>query len=126
VARRGFRTRRLVVATTLTDAAAYPAAALAELYRMRWHAELDLRSLKVSLGVDVLRCQSPELVRAGFRTHVPGYNLIRGVMADAAVGAGCAPRELSVAARCRRCGRSGRGACAARDGARNGAAVCWR
>ena len=98
VAQRGFRTRRLVVATTLADATAYPAQALAGLYRTRWHAELDLRSLKVTLGVDVLRCQSPELVRAEFWMHVLGYNLIRGVMADAAVGVRCAPRELSFAA----------------------------
>lgn len=97
VSQRGFRTRRLVVATTLADATAYPADALAELYRMRWHAELDLRSLKVTLGMDVLRCQSPELVRAEFWMHLLGYNLIRGVMADAAVGARCVPRELSFA-----------------------------
>lgn len=97
VAARGFRTRRLVVATTLLDPVAYPAQALAELYRMRWHAELDLRSLKVTLGLDVLRCKTPELVRAEFWMHVLGYNLIRGVMAEAAAGAGCVPRELSFA-----------------------------
>ena len=97
VARRGFRTRRLVVATTLADAATYPADALAGLYRMRWQAELDLRSLKVTLGLDVLRCHSPGLVRAEFWMHVLGYNLIRGVMAEAAAGARCAPRELSFA-----------------------------
>src|SRR5262249_35087839 len=55
LAQPGFRTRRLVVVTTLLDAGAYPAAALAALYRARWHAELDLRSLKITLGLDVLR-----------------------------------------------------------------------
>jgi hypothetical protein len=97
VSRRGFRTRRLVVATTLVDAVAYPAESLADLYRARWQAELDLRSLKVTLGLDVLRCQSPALVRAEFWMHLLGYNLIRGVMAEASTGAGCAPRELSFA-----------------------------
>src|SRR5215472_15922274 len=46
VRQRGFRTERLVLVTTLTDAQAYPAADVAELYRRRWQAELNLRSLK--------------------------------------------------------------------------------
>jgi hypothetical protein len=97
VTRVGFRTRRLVLATTLHDAAAYPAGALAELYRARWHAELDLRSLKVTLGMDVLRCRTPELVRTELWMHLLAYNLIRTVMARAAAEVGCVPRELSFA-----------------------------
>jgi Transposase DDE domain len=97
VTRVGFRTRRLVLATTLQDAAAYPADALAELYRARWHAELDLRSLKVTLGMDVLRCRTPGLVRAELWMHLLAYNLIRTVMARAAAEVGCVPRELSFA-----------------------------
>ncbi|MBN9519155.1 IS4 family transposase [bacterium] len=97
VPRRGFRTRRLVVATTLVDAARYPAAAPAELYRARWHAELDLRSLKCTLGVDVLRCRTPEMVRKEFWMHVLAYNLVRAVAARAARGAGVEPREVSFA-----------------------------
>jgi Transposase DDE domain len=93
----GFRTRWLVVVTTLLDADAYPAAALAALYRARWHAELDLRSLKSTLGLDVLRCQSPDMVRKEFWMHLLAYNLIRAVMARAAQDLGCAPRELSFA-----------------------------
>jgi len=93
----GFRTRRLVVATTLLDAAAYPAGAIAALYRARWHAELDLRSLKVTLGVDVLRCQSPEMVGKEFWAHLLAYNLIRAVMARAAQELACPPRGLSFA-----------------------------
>jgi hypothetical protein len=93
----GFRTRRLVLVTTLQDAAAYPAGALAELYRARWHAELDLRSLKTTLGMDVLRCRRPGLVRTELWMHLLAYNLIRTVMARVAVEAGCLPRELSFA-----------------------------
>jgi hypothetical protein len=95
VSQPGFRTRRLVVVTTLLDADAYPACALAALYRARWHAELDLRSLKVTLGLDVLRCQSPAMVRKEFWAHLLAYNLIRAVMARAAQDLGCGPRELS-------------------------------
>ena len=97
VAQPGFRTRRLVVVTTLLDADAYPAAALAALYRARWQAELDLRSLKGTLGMDVLRCQSPDMVGKEFWMHLLAYNLIRAVMARAAQDLGCAPRELSFA-----------------------------
>jgi hypothetical protein len=97
VAQSGYRTRRLVVVTTLLDAGAYPAAALAALYRARWHAELDLRSLKVTLGLDVLRCRTPAMVRKEFWMHLLAYNLIRAVMARAAQDLGCPPRALSFA-----------------------------
>jgi hypothetical protein len=96
VPQRGFRTRRLVVATTLVDADRYPAAALAALYRARWHAELDLRSLKVPLGLDVLRCRTPGMVRKEFWMRLLAYNLIRAVMARAARDLGAPPRERSV------------------------------
>jgi hypothetical protein len=92
---RGFRTRVVVVVTTLLDARQYAANALAELYRLRWQAELDLRSLKVALGMDVLRCQSPAMVRKEVWAHLLAYNLIRTVLAQSAEVHGCAPRQLS-------------------------------
>jgi DDE family transposase len=95
VSQPGFRTRRLVVATTLLDADRYPARALAALYRARWHAELDLRSLKVTLGLDVLRCRTPAMVRKEFWAHLLAYNLIRAVLARAALDLGALPRGLS-------------------------------
>ncbi len=96
VAQRGFRTRMLVLATTLTDPS-IRAEDLAELYRARWQAELDLRSIKVTLGMDVLRCQSPEMVRKELWAYLLAYNLIRTAMAQVAVSSGRLPRELSVA-----------------------------
>jgi hypothetical protein len=91
----GFRTRVFVVVTTLLDPAAFPAAELAGLYRQRWHAELDIRSIKQAMGMDVLRCQSPEMVRKEIWGHFLVYNLIRGVMAEAARRHGSQPRRLS-------------------------------
>jgi hypothetical protein len=91
----GFRTRRILVATTLLDSELYPAADVAALYRSRWHAELDLRSLKVTLGMDVLRGKSPEIVRKEIWAHLLAYNLIRSVMAQAAVQHRALPRLLS-------------------------------
>jgi hypothetical protein len=91
----GFRTRRLVVATTLTDGGEFPAAEVAVLYRVRWQAELDLRSLKQTLQMDVLRCKTPAMVRKEVWAHLLAYNLVRGLMARAALEAGALPVALS-------------------------------
>ena len=80
----GFRIKTLVIATTLLDAEAYTKGDLAELYRARWNAELDLRSLKQTLQMDILRCRTPELVRKEIWTHILAYNLIRTIIAQAA------------------------------------------
>ena len=96
VAQPGFRTKSLVVATTITDPGV-TAAEIADLYRRRWHAELDLRAVKGTLGMDVLRCQSPAMVRKEVWAHLLAYNLLRTVMAQAAEAGGCEPRELSMA-----------------------------
>ena len=92
----GFRTQSLVVATTLTDGAV-TAAEIADLYRRRWHVELDLRSVKGTLGMDVLRCLSPGMVRKEVWAHLLAYNLLRTALAQAAADGGCEPRALSVA-----------------------------
>ena len=62
VERPGFRTRSLVVVTSLLDAEVFRRGELAGLYRARWHAEIDLRSLKQTMKMDVLRCKAPEMV----------------------------------------------------------------
>jgi len=95
VAQKGFRTKSLVVVTTLLDAEAYPPEAIALLYRQRWQAELHLRSLKIVLQMDHLRCKTPERVRNEFYAHLLGYNLLRGVMATAAFEADRSPWEIS-------------------------------
>jgi Transposase DDE domain len=89
------RSRTLVVVTTLVDARAYPKESLAALYRRRWQAELDLRSLKTVLQMDVLRCHSPALVRKEIWAHLLAYNLIRKVMAQAALRHHLEPRQIS-------------------------------
>jgi len=91
----GFRTRSVVVVTTLLDPEQASREDLASLYRARWNNELDLRSIKVALQMDMLRCKAPELVRKEIWTHVLAYNLIRTVMAQAASREGVAPRSIS-------------------------------
>jgi hypothetical protein len=66
------------------------------LWRYRgWQIELDLRSLKQTLQMDVLRCNTPDLVRKEVWAHVLAYNLIRAVMAQAAARHAVEPRSIS-------------------------------
>lgn len=58
----GFRTREVPLVTTLTDAGTYPADALRALYAQRWEVELHFHQIKILLGLDILRCKSPELI----------------------------------------------------------------
>jgi hypothetical protein len=91
----GFRTRSVVVVTTLLDPEQASREDLASLYRARWNNELDLRSIKVTLQMSMLRCKTPDLVRKEIWTHALAYNLIRTVMAQAAAGEGVPPRSIS-------------------------------
>jgi putative transposase len=94
----GFRTQSLVVVTTLTNAEETPRDALADLYRQRWLVELDIRSIKSMLSLDVLRCKTPQMVRKELYTGLLAYNLIRQTMLQAALAADVSPRSLSFTA----------------------------
>lgn len=80
----GFRTQSIVIVTTLTDPLRYSAHDLAELYLRRWAVELFFRDIKTTMGMDVLRCQTPAMVRKEIAMHAIAYNLIRGLMQRAA------------------------------------------
>ena len=80
VAAKGFRTRSVVLLTTLLDVQAYPADALRELYGQRWQVELHFQQIKTLLAMDVLRCKSPELIVREVALHRIAYNLIRSLM----------------------------------------------
>ena len=77
---RGFRSRTIVVVTTLLDPVETPADEIRALYRDRWTAELNLRDLKIALGMDVLRGQSLDVVHKEIAMHMMAYNLIRLLM----------------------------------------------
>ena len=91
----GFRTRVFVVVTTLFDPVQTTKEDLAELYRARWNNELDLRSIKCTMQMDVLRCKTPELIHKEVWTHVLAYNLIRTMMAQSASRHEIEPRTIS-------------------------------
>jgi len=93
----GLRVTEVTVVTTLRDAREYPKQAVADLYRERWHGELDLRSGKVTLGLEDLRGTFPAMVRTEIWAHWLAYNLIRKSMAAAAVTHELRPRQISFA-----------------------------
>ncbi len=68
---------------------------LDQLYARRWNAELDLRHIKTTLGVEVLRCLTPPMVEKELWVHLLAYNLIRLLMAQAALDSDVHPRQLS-------------------------------
>lgn len=91
----GFRTREIIVVTDLLDDIEYPKDDLAALFRRRWQAELNLRSIKSVMQMDHLRCQEPHRVRNECRAHLLAYNLIRQVMREAALEGGVEPWQIS-------------------------------
>ena len=91
----GFRVNELVLVTTMCDGEAYTKEELADLFLQRWTIELDLRSIKGVLQMDVLRCKTPEMVEKEIWMHLLAYNLIRSVMAQAAKEHAEQPRDLS-------------------------------
>jgi len=96
----GRRTEELTVVTTLTDPVAYTKEDIAELYGFRWNVELDIRTIKQSLGLDHVRCKSPDMVRRELWVTLLAYNLIRKVIATSAAVHGKSPRRLGFTLAC--------------------------
>ena len=92
---KGFRTREIIVHTSLLDDIDYNKDDIAALFRRRWQAELNLRSLKTIMQMDHLRCKCPHRVRNELRTHLLAYNLIRQLMCDAAISGKLQPWQIS-------------------------------
>lgn len=91
----GFRTETIILATTLLDSIRYSDHALAELYLRRWRVELFMRDIKVTMGLDVLRGQSPALVEREIWMQAIGYNLVRALMVEVSLRRGLALDRLS-------------------------------
>lgn len=96
----GFRTQRIVIATTLTNPRQFPLAAFKDLYRHRWNAELYFKHIKIALGMDILRCQTPGMVEKELLMHLIAYNLIRATMLKAAHAAQCNIERISFKGTC--------------------------
>ena len=94
---KGFRSRTIMVATTLLDPVRYPLEQMAALYGDRWTVELRLREIKTTLRMDILRTESPDVVRKEILLHLVAYNLIRALMWQAAQEHGRPLHRLSFA-----------------------------
>jgi hypothetical protein len=80
----GGRTQVITLVTTLLNPVEYPAWAIAELYGVRWEVETDLRHVKTTMGMEVLRCKTVEGVLKELQIYALVYNLVRFVMLKAA------------------------------------------
>jgi hypothetical protein len=76
----GFRTKTVVIVTTLLDPIEYPADSLRDLYGKRWQVELHFAQIKTYLEMDILRCKSPEMIDREVLMHQIAYNLVRSLM----------------------------------------------
>ncbi|MDP9176037.1 MAG: transposase [Planctomycetota bacterium] len=97
--------------TTLLDPQAYPADELIELGRGRWSAELNIRHLKTTMGLEILKCKTVAGVLKELAIFLLVYNLVRAVMLDASAEQGVPPDRISfadalAAVRCSRCGQA--------------------
>ena len=91
----GFRTETIFVSTTLRDRRAYPQNEISRLYWRRWKVELFLRDIKITMGMDVLRCKTPAMVEKEIWIHIIAYNLVRALMTQAAVTQKTNPEMIS-------------------------------
>jgi hypothetical protein len=82
---RGFRTRSVIVATSLLDEKAFPDSAIAELYGLRWQIELHYRQIKTNLALDILRGLSPAMIERELWMHALAYNLVRALLLETAL-----------------------------------------
>jgi hypothetical protein len=96
----GCRVDTLTVVTTLTDPRAYSREDIAALYGFRWNVELDIRAIKQTLGLDHVRCKSPDMVHRELWVTLLAYNLIRKVIATAATVHDKQPRHLGFTLAC--------------------------
>jgi hypothetical protein len=92
----GFRTGRVSLITTLLDTTAYSTLNVLRLYGERWNVELNLKHLKTTLGMDVLRCKTPSMVRKEIYVYLLAYNLLRSLMWSAGTTYSAPPLRLSL------------------------------
>ncbi len=92
----GYRVRAITLVATLLDTATYPASSMADLYYRRWQVEVDFKHMKISMKMDVLRCETAEGVLKELATFALAYNLVRPAMEESARLRGVAPDRVSL------------------------------
>ncbi|MHC5763382.1 IS4 family transposase [Nostoc sp.] len=92
----GFRTQQVSLITTLLDKSSYSTLEIVGLYGKRWDVELDLRHIKTTLGMDILRCKTPSMIRKEIHVYLLAYNLLRSLMWSAGTIYNTPPNRLSL------------------------------
>lgn len=92
---KGFRAKTRIMVTTFVDAKEVSKTDLNSLYDCRWFVEISLKAIKETMGMDILRAKTSEMVRKEIWAHLLAYNLIRKIMAQAASRHDKNPRCLS-------------------------------
>lgn len=92
---RNRRVQEVILVTTLLDPVLYPAAEIAKLYAQRWQVEVDLRDLKITLGLDVLKGRKVDIVKKELLALVLVHNLVRLVMVEAGQRQRVKPHRIS-------------------------------
>lgn len=95
VAANGFRVKSFYIVTTLLDPVEYPAVELAELYLRRWEVELNFDDLKTTMGMDKLRCKTPDMVEKELLMYFIAYNAARWMICKASRKSGADPMRIS-------------------------------
>jgi len=85
----------MILFTTMLDTKRYPREIIVELYTRRWEIEVSFDDIKTEMGMDLLKCKTPERCRCELYMGLTAYNIIRGVMLDAARKAGLPARRIS-------------------------------
>ncbi len=96
IRQQGFRTKEIILVTTLLDPKVFTKAKLAQLYQWRWEVEVDLRHVKTTLGMEMLQSKTPSMVRKEIYVHLLTYNLLRTLMWEAGKRAGVSPLRVSL------------------------------
>ena len=78
----------------------WPLEKVVAVYALRWNVEVDLRSLKHTLGLFHLRGKSPAAIEKELLMATVAYALVRAFMALSARRSGVEPRRLSFTAAC--------------------------
>jgi hypothetical protein len=76
VDRPGFRPSVITVVTTLLDPVDYPTEKIKTMYLRRWQIEVSFRDLKTTMGIDILRCKTPDMIRKEIWMNLIAYNAL--------------------------------------------------
>jgi hypothetical protein len=92
---REFKVNGKIYVTTFLNSKKFNKKELSGLYQLRWLLEINLRSVKTIMKMDMLSCKTPDMVRKEIGIHFLAYNIIRIIMAEACNQYSGIPNQIS-------------------------------